>query len=90
MIVNRRRSFKDIVNTILGIAVCWKVKSQLNMSSDSTDVELRYMYKYANKTKSVQRYTEDLALRTSSPTVHYEDNTHFISVVEAKIVTPRF
>ena len=31
---------------------------------------------------------EVLALHTSAPTVHLEDNTSFISVVEAKIVTP--
>ena len=31
---------------------------------------------------------EVLTLHTGSPTVHLEDNTIFISVVEAKIVTP--
>ena len=31
---------------------------------------------------------EDLALQTGAPTVHWEDNTSCISVVEAKIVTP--
>ena len=30
-----------------------------------------------------------LALHTGAPTVHWEDNTSFISVLEAKIVTPR-
>ena len=30
-----------------------------------------------------------LALHTGAPTVHWEDNTSFISVVEAKRVTPR-
>ena len=29
-----------------------------------------------------------LSLRTGAPTVHWEDNTIFLSVVEAKIVTP--
>ena len=32
---------------------------------------------------------EALALHTVAHTVHWEDNTSFISVVEAKIVTPR-
>ena len=33
---------------------------------------------------------ETLALHTGTPKVHWEDNTSFISGVEAKIVTPRF
>ena len=32
---------------------------------------------------------ESLALHTGAPTVHWEDNTSFISVIEDKIVTPR-
>ena len=32
---------------------------------------------------------EALALYTGAPTVHWEDNTSFISVVESKRVTPR-
>ena len=32
---------------------------------------------------------EALALYTGAPIVHWEDNTRFISVVEAKRVTPR-
>ena len=32
---------------------------------------------------------EALALHTGTPTIHWEDNTSFISFVEAKIVTPR-
>ena len=32
---------------------------------------------------------EDLALHIGAPTVHWEDNTRCIYVVEAKIVTPR-
>ena len=32
---------------------------------------------------------ESLALHTVAPTVHWEDNTSYIYVVEAKIVTPR-
>ena len=32
---------------------------------------------------------ESLALHTVAPTVHWEDNTSYIYVVEAKIVAPR-
>ena len=32
---------------------------------------------------------EALALHTCAPTVHWEDNTSYISVVEDKIFTPR-
>ena len=32
---------------------------------------------------------EALALQTGAPTVHWEENTSCISVIEAKIVTPR-
>ena len=32
---------------------------------------------------------KDLALYTGAPTVHWEDNTSCISVVESKRVTPR-
>ena len=31
---------------------------------------------------------EALALHIGAPTIHWEDNTSYISVVEAKIVTP--
>ena len=46
------------------------------------------MYKAVKKTKVVQRYMEALSLHNGAPTVHWEDNTSCISVVEAKIVTP--
>ena len=32
---------------------------------------------------------KELALNTGAPTVHWEDNTSYISVFEAKIVTTR-
>ena len=48
------------------------------------------MYKSVKKTKVIQRYTEALALHTGAPTVHWEDNTSCISVVESRRVTPRF
>ena len=47
------------------------------------------MHKAVNKTKVTQRYMKALALHTGSPTVHWEDNTSFIYVVEATRVTPR-
>ena len=47
------------------------------------------MYKAVEKTRVIQRYQEALALHNGSPTLHWEDNGIFISVVEAKIVTPR-
>ena len=47
------------------------------------------MYKSSNNTKAIQCYMEALALHTVAPTVHWEDNTSCIYVVESKIVTPR-
>ena len=47
------------------------------------------MYKAVKKTKVIRRYMEALALHTGAPTVHWEDNTCCISVVEYKRVTPR-
>ena len=47
------------------------------------------MYKAVNKAKFIQRYIEALALHTGATIVHWGDNTSFISVVEAKIVTLR-
>ena len=44
-ILNRRRSFSGIINTLLGFSVCWKVKIQPDIASESTDVEIRCMYK---------------------------------------------
>ena len=47
------------------------------------------MYKSIKKTKGIRRYAEDLTLHTGAPTVHWEENAGFISIVEAKIVTTR-
>ena len=47
------------------------------------------MYKAVKKTKVIRKNIEDLALYTGAPTLHWEDNTSCISVVEAKRVTPR-
>ena len=87
-ILNRRRSVSGIIHTLLGGAVCWKVHIQPAIASDSTDGEIRCMYKAVKKTKVIRRYMEALALYTGAHTVHWEDNTSFISVVEAKRVTP--
>ena len=46
------------------------------------------MYKDVKKTKAIRRYMEALELHTCAPILHWEDNTGFISFVEAKIVTP--
>ena len=48
------------------------------------------MYKAVKKTKVIRKYMEALALYTGAPTVHQQDNTSCIYVVEAKTVTPRF
>ena len=47
------------------------------------------MYQGVKKIKAIWRYVEDLSLHTGAPTVHWKDNTIYISVVEAKIVSPR-
>ena len=47
------------------------------------------MYKAVKKTKVIRRYMEALALYTGAPTVHWEDNIIFISVVKDKRVTTR-
>ena len=74
---------------MLGVDVFWKVKIKTAIDYESTDGEIRYMYKAFKKTRVVRRYTEALALHTDAPKVHWEDNTNFISVFESKIVTPR-
>ena len=88
-ILNRRRSVSGIIHTLIGVAVCWKVQFQPAIASDSTDGKNRCMYKAVKKNKVIQRYMESLEIHTGAPTVHREDKTSFISVVEAKIVTPR-
>ena len=78
-----------IIHTLLGVSVCWKVQIRPAIASDSTDGESICIYKAVKKTKVIRRYMEALALYTGAHTVHFEDNTRFISVVEAKRVTPR-
>ena len=43
IILNIRRSVSGIINTLLGVAICWKVRIKLTVTSDSTDVEIRFM-----------------------------------------------
>ena len=87
-ILNRRQSVSDIIHTLIGVALCWKVQTQPDIVSDSTDREIICMYKAVKKTEVIRRYKEALALHTGAPKVHWEDNTSCISVVEAKIITP--
>ena len=47
------------------------------------------MYEDSKKTKAIRGYMESLEIHTGAPKVHWEDNTSFICVVEAKIVNPR-
>ena len=75
IIIHRRRPVQGIIHTLLGVAVCWKVQIQPAIASDSTDGEIRCMYKAVKKTKVIQRYMEDLALYKGAPTVHWDDNT---------------
>ena len=58
------------------------------MASESTDGEIRFMYKSVNTTKDIQIYVEDLSLHTSAPTVHWEYNASCISAAGDKLVTP--
>ena len=74
---------------MIGVAVFWKINIQLDIASESTDGEIRFMYKAAKKTKAIRRYTEALELHNGTPKLHWEDITGCISVVETKIVTYR-
>ena len=40
---------------MFGVDVCWKVQIQPDIASDSTDVEIKLMYKDINKPKAIQR-----------------------------------
>ena len=68
-IFNRRRSVSCIIHTLLGASVCWKLQIHPAIASDSTDGEIRCMYKAVKKTKVIRRYMEALALHTDEPTV---------------------
>ena len=78
-----------IIHTLLGVAVCWKLQIQPAIASDSTDGEIRCIYKAVKKTKVIRRYMEALSLHIGAPTVHWEDSTSYIYFFEANKVTPR-
>ena len=73
---------------MLDVDVCWILQIQSDIASESTDGEIRWMYKAVKKTKVIQRYMEALALQTGATEVHLEETTLCISIVEAEIVTP--
>ena len=87
-IINRRQSVSVIIHTLIGVVFCWKVHIQPAISYDSTDGEIRCMYKAVNKNKVIRRYMKALPLHTGTPTLNFEYNTSFISIVEYKRVTP--
>ena len=87
--INRIRSVSVIIHTLIGFAVFWIVHIQPSVAYDSTYGDIICVYKYINKIKAIHRYMESLALHTGAPTVHWEDNTSCISVVESKIGVPR-
>ena len=87
-ILNRRRSVSVIIHTLLGVAVFWKVHIQPDIVFDPTYGEIICTYR-AVKRKIILPYMEALEIHTGSPTLHWEDNTSFISVLESQIVTPR-
>ena len=74
IILNRRQSVSGIIHTLLGFSVCWKVQIKPAIESDSTDREIRCMYKAVKKTKVIRRHMEALALHIGAPTLHWEDN----------------
>ena len=57
-ILNIRRSVLVIIHTLLGVAVFWKVQIQPAIASDSTDGEIRCMYKDVKKNKVIRGYME--------------------------------
>ena len=70
-IINIRRSVSGNIHTLLGVAVFCKVHIQLDVESDTTGEEIRYVYKAVNKTKAKYRYKEALSLHIGAPTVHW-------------------
>ena len=57
---------------MIGIDIYWKVRIQPDISSESTDGEIRCMYKAFNKTKAFQRYMKALELHNSKLTLHLQ------------------
>ena len=56
IIINQRRSVLVIVHTLIGVSVCWKVQIRPDIESDSTDGEIRFVYKAVKKAKVIRRY----------------------------------
>ena len=50
-ILNRRLSVMGMIHTLLGVSVSLKLQIQPAIASDSTDGEIRSMYKYVKKNK---------------------------------------
>ena len=46
------------------------------------------MYKAVKKTKAIRRYKYALEIHTGAPTLHWEENTSYIYVIEARMVIP--
>ena len=63
-IITRRQSVSDIIHTILGASVFYKVHMRPDIASESTDGLFIYMYKDFKKTEIIRRYMEALALHT--------------------------
>ena len=67
---NRRRSFLEIIHTLLGVSLFWRVQIQLAVASEYTEGLIKYMYNCVKKTIGIIRYMEFLKLHTTSPTVN--------------------
>ena len=88
-IISRWWYVYGIINTLLDIYFFWRIKIQPDVDSDSTEVEIKWLYKNSKNNKSIWQYTESLGIPIAAKTVHREDNTSCISVSKAKLVTPR-
>ena len=67
-IILNRMSVSYIIHAIIAAVLLWKVHIQKYLSSNSTDVETRCMYKSVKNTKAMRSYTEALSLHT----VHHQ------------------
>ena len=64
-------SVSGIINTLLGVSVFQKVHIQPAIESESTDGEIRCMYKAVKKKMFIRRYMVALVLNTGAPTLHW-------------------
>ena len=85
-ILNRRRSVSGIIHTMFGVSVYWKVQIQTAISSDSTDGEIRCMYKATNK-KGYMEICLSLITPHCCTNSTFRIQKSFISAFEAKRVT---